>query len=88
MSALLEICPSGVREQMLMRMDEIQEDYGLMRSKIMAYTANKVENSRNGATAMEVDYLEDGGDWGPDEEDGGERYWRSTRGTVLRMRPS
>ena len=65
MSALLEICPKDLKEQMLMRLDEIGEDYEALKHKIVSYTTNKVEQNRaSGGVAMEVDnvYAQDAGD--------------------------
>ena len=69
MSALLEMCPTTVKEHILMRMDEIKEDYGVMKNKVLQYVQNKLENGRTGATPMEVDFLDDAEDWGYAEEE-------------------
>ena len=62
MSALLEICPKEVREQMLLKMDDIGENYEQMKNKIMSYTTNKIEQTRGGPTPMELDEV-----WDEDE---------------------
>ena len=41
MSALLEICPRDVKEQMLLRLDEIGENYENLKAKVISYTTNK-----------------------------------------------
>ena len=43
MSALLEICPKDVKEQMLMRLDKIGENYESFKAKVISYTTNKAE---------------------------------------------
>ena len=65
--------PSTLKDQMLMRIDEIGEDYEILKHKILAYTLNKVESGKTGATPMEVDLVDDGyEDWMDEgDEDGG-----------------
>ena len=61
MSALLEICPRTIQDQMMLRMDEIGEDYEKLKSKILGYVSNKVEQGRQGgAVQMDVDEIWDG----------------------------
>ena len=56
MSALLEICPKELKEQVLIRLDEIGEDYEALKNKVISYAMNKVEQFKgNGPTPMEVD---------------------------------
>ena len=43
MAALLRMCPPAVREQTVLRMDGIGEDYEKLKSMIVSYAANKVE---------------------------------------------
>ena len=45
MSALLEICPKDVKEQMLLRLDEVGENYENLKVKVISYTSNKAEQS-------------------------------------------
>ena len=60
MSALLEICPKSIQEQMMMRMDEIGEDYERLKAKILGYVTNKVEQGKQGGPVqMEVDEVWD-----------------------------
>ena len=62
MSALLEICPKDVKEQMMMRLDEIGENYEILKAKV-SYTTNnnKTEQTRGGQTdvyePMKVDHV-------------------------------
>ena len=60
MAALLRMCPPMVREQMILRMDEIGEDYEKLKANILTYTTNKVESGggRGGPTPMEVDNVD------------------------------
>ena len=46
MSALLEICPKDVEEQMMMRLDEIGENCEKLNSKVVSCTTNKTEQAR------------------------------------------
>ena len=59
MSALLEICTKDVKEQMLMRLDEIGENCENLKAKVVSYTTNKAEQARGGqketAVPMELD---------------------------------
>ena len=60
MSALLEICPKDVKEQMLLRLDEVGENYENLKVKVISYTSNKAEQSRGQketAVPMELDYV-------------------------------
>ena len=73
MSALLEICPRGVREAMELQLDVIGESYEVMKTKVIAYVTNRVEGG-GGAVPMEVDgVLTEGGDggmwWGGEQGD-------------------
>ena len=44
-SALLEICPKDVKEQMVMRLDEIGENYENLEAKVASYTTNEAEQT-------------------------------------------
>ena len=60
MSALLEICPKDVKEQMLLRLDEVGENYENLKVMVISYTSNKAEQSRGQketAVPMELDYV-------------------------------
>ena len=48
MSALLEICWDDVKEQMMLRLDEIGENCENLKAKVVSYTTNKTEQSRGG----------------------------------------
>ena len=48
MSALLEICPKNVKEQMLMRLDEIGEKYENIKAEVVSHATNKTEDARGG----------------------------------------
>ena len=45
MSALFEICPKDVKEQMLMRLDEIGENYENLKAKVISHTTNKAKQA-------------------------------------------
>ena len=54
-SALLDICPTYVSEQMMMvmfKLDEIGEIYENLKAKVVSYTANKTEQTRGGQTEI------------------------------------
>ena len=57
MSALLEICPKDVKEQMMMRVDEIGENHENLKAKV-SYTTNKTEQTRGEKmyVSIEVDH--------------------------------
>ena len=54
MSALLEICPKDVKEQMMMRLDEIGDKYENLKAEVVSYTTNKTEQARGGQKEMHV----------------------------------
>ena len=61
MSALLEICPKGVNKQMLLRLDEVGENYEHLKTKVVPYTSNKAEQTRGQketAVPMELESVE------------------------------
>ena len=61
MSPLLEIRPKDVKEQMLMRLDEIGENYENVKAKVVSDTTNKAEQARGvqkeTAVPMELDHV-------------------------------
>ena len=70
MSALLEIFPKDVKEQMLLRLDEVGENYENLKVKVISYTANKAEQSwgqKETAVPMELDCVS-GSDMYDEEE--------------------
>ena len=68
MSALLEMCPKDLKEQMLMRLDEVGENYEALTNKRMSFATNKIEQAKSaGPVAMDVDGVLE--DWGNEEED-------------------
>ena len=59
-SALLEICPKDVKEQTLLRLDEVGENYENLKVKVISHTSNKAEQARGQketAVPMELDYF-------------------------------
>ncbi len=73
MAALMEIVPKNIQDQLLMRMDEIGENYEALREKLIQYATNKMEQVRRGKSggtvAMEVDEVK-AADWGGGDGDG------------------
>ena len=60
MSALLEICPKNVKEQMLLMLDEAGENYENLKAKVISYTSNKAEQTRGQketALPMELNFV-------------------------------
>ena len=70
MSVLLESYPKDVKEQMMMRLDEMGENYENLKAKVVSYTTNKTEQTRGGQkemhVPMEVDHVSGSQ---PEEED-------------------
>ena len=70
MSALPDICPKVVKEQMVMRLDEIGENCENLKAIVVSDTTNKTGQARGGQKVvhvpMEVDYVS-GSE--PEEED-------------------
>ena len=70
MSALLEMCPEDVKDQMLMRPDKIGENYQNLKTKVISNSSNKAEADTSGR--MHVDNVsgseKDDEDWGDVEE--------------------
>ena len=54
MSALLEICPKDAKEEMMMKHDEIGENYENLILKVVSYTTNNTEQARGGQKKMHV----------------------------------
>ena len=81
MSALLEICPQDLKEQMLMRLDEIGEDYEALKHKILTYATNKIEQTKGGGPVpMDVDHVNDYYDYKDGEwEESIDGVWPSTQ---------
>eukprot|EP00974_Lingulodinium_polyedra_P057095 5492723-Lingulodinium_polyedra.AAC.1 len=76
MAAFLELCPESVREQVYLRIDEIGEDYEVLRNKVLGWVSNKVERERgSGPTPMDVgmawkvDEAEWNGEYGDEQWD-------------------
>ena len=42
MSALLELCPRDVKEQMMMRLDGIGENYENLKARVVSYTTKRL----------------------------------------------
>ena len=58
-SALLEIYPKDVEEQMMMRLDEIDENYENLMAKVVLFTTHKTEQARGGQKEVYVPMEED-----------------------------
>ena len=53
-SALLDMCPKDVQEQMMMKLDEIAVNYENFKAKVMSNTTNKTEQTRRRQKEMYV----------------------------------
>ena len=42
MAAFLELCPNDIKDQVFLQIDEINENYAVLREKVLGWTANKV----------------------------------------------
>ena len=62
MLALMEICPKEVKEQMLMRLGEIGEDYVHLKMKVVSYCVIKAAQTQGGQNGgpvlMDVDWVD------------------------------
>ena len=54
MSAVFEICPKDVKEQMMMRLDEIGENCENLKARVVSYTTNKTEQARGAQKDLHV----------------------------------
>ena len=61
MAAFLELCPNDIRDQVFLRIDEIKENYAVLREKVVGWAANKVEHEKSSGTApMDIGEVDDG----------------------------
>ena len=51
MAAFLELCPKDIMDQVFLRIDEIKENYAVLREKVLGWAANKVEQEKSSGTA-------------------------------------
>ena len=72
MAAFLEMCPKEIKEQVYLRIDEIGEDYEVLKAKVIGWVSNKVEQERGGPVPMDIGDLRRRKD-GEDEYE--EQYW-------------
>ena len=60
MAAFLELCPKDIRDQVFLRIDEIKENYAVLREKVLGWVANRVEQEISSGTApMEIGEVHD-----------------------------
>ena len=82
MSAPLAISPKDVKEQMMMRLDEIGENFENLKATVVSYTTNKTEQARGGQNEMqvpmEVDHVSGSDPEEEDVQDVDEVRWGST----------
>ena len=45
-AAFLELCPKDVREQVYLRIDEIGDNFEVLKQKVIAWITNQVEQER------------------------------------------
>ena len=53
MSGPLESCPKDVKEQMMIGLDDIRENYENLKAKVVSHTTNKTEQARRGSGPRE-----------------------------------
>ena len=59
MAAFLELCPNDIKDQVFLRIDEIKENYAVLREKVLGRTANKVEQEKSsGRAPMDIGEVE------------------------------
>ena len=51
MAAFLELCPNDIRDQVFLQIDEIKENYAVLREKVLGWVANRVEQEISSGTA-------------------------------------
>ena len=60
MAAFLELCPNDIKDQVFLQIDEINENYAVFREKVLAWTANKVEQEKSsGRAPMDIGEVDD-----------------------------
>ena len=47
MAAFLELCPNDIKDQVFLRIDEINEKFAVLREKVLGWTAKKVEQEKS-----------------------------------------
>ena len=87
MSALLEMCLKDVKEQMMMRLDEIGENFENLKAKVVSYTTNKIEQARGGQKEMYVPMEADHVSGSEPEEDAWEYVEEVRRGSIDMLGP-
>ena len=59
-AAFLELCPINIKDQVFFRIDEIKENYAVLREKVLGWTTNKVEQEKSsGRTVMDIGEVHD-----------------------------
>ena len=59
-AAFLELCPNDFKDQVFLRIDEIKENYAVLREKVIGWTANKVEQENSsGRAPMDMGEVDD-----------------------------
>ena len=60
MAAFLELCPNDIKDQVFLQIDEINENYAVLREKVLGWTANKVEQEKSsGRAPMDIGEVDD-----------------------------
>ena len=60
MAAFLELCPNDIKVQVFLQIDEINENYAVLREKVLGWTANKVEQEKpSGRAPMDIGEVDD-----------------------------
>ena len=60
MAAFLELCPNDIKDQVFLQIDEINENYAVLREEVLGWTANKVEQEKSSGRAhMDIGEVDD-----------------------------
>ena len=60
MAAFLELCPNDIKDQVFLQIDEINENYAVLREKVLGWTSNKVEQEKSsGRAPMDIGEVDD-----------------------------
>ena len=66
MGAFLQLCPPDIRDVVFQQVDEIGEDYGKLKAKVVAWVQNRAE-ARGGCVPMDVGEVKEKETWEEEE---------------------
>ena len=60
MAAFLKLCPNNIQYQVFLQIDEIKENYAVLREKVLGWVTNRVEQEISSGTApMDIGEVHD-----------------------------